>query len=282
MNPFQTLKAYYRYLQDKQNVSQYYELRFNKKMNWRHPTGFNEKMQIFKISKEAEALWPYADKYEVRKYIEEKIGSTYLTKLYGVYNDAEEIKIDELPNSFVLKATHGSGWNVLCPDKKKFNWNDQKPKFIAWMRLNYYVSFGREKQYNLIKPRIVCEEFLEAENGDLRDYRFFCFRGQPRFIQHDINTLTDHRRNFYDCNWNQYPKLHTSKPNTDKPIEKPAELEQMIEIAKKLAAPFKHVRVDLYNVKGKIYFGELTFTSGSGAARFDPWEYDRIFGEMFV
>jgi hypothetical protein len=281
MNFLRPLLDYYRYLQDKQCVNGLYETRFNQKINWQHPRGFNEKIQMFKITKKAEQLWPYVDKYEVRKFVEKQIGAEYLAKLYGIFDRVEDIQLDELPNSFVLKATHGSGWNILCPDKKNLNWPEAKQKLSEWLKLNYYFSFGRERQYKKIPPRIICEEFLNPEKSDLSDYKIFCFQGKPYMIQVDVNRHAEHKRNFYDPEWNLLD-LQFSKPNTEKPITKPKNLEKMIEVATQLAAPFHFVRVDLYNVDGKIYFGELTFTPGNGGIQFKPVEYDRIFGKLFV
>jgi hypothetical protein len=140
-----------------------------------------------------------ADKYEVRDYVKQKIGKEYLNELYGVYESIDELNKDTLPKSFVLKCTHGSGFNVICKDKEKMDWKREFRKIKRWLRTNYYFT-SQEWVYKDIKPRIICEKYLEQENsGELRDYRFFCFNGEPKFIAVDFNITNKSktRRNLY-------------------------------------------------------------------------------------
>jgi hypothetical protein len=280
MSFLNVLHEYGTYLRDKRFTSKLYQQRFSQKLNWKHPVGFNEKVQVFKISKQAENLWPYVDKYEVRSFVEKQVGAQYLTKLYGLYDRVEDIDVSTLPQRFVLKPTHGSGWNIICPDKNFFDWDDAKKKLTEWMQLNYYQSFGKERQYKKIVPRILCEQYLAPANGKLEDYKLYSFKGKPFLICLNIDRFGDHRQNFYDVNWQQLD-LTSIKQTTDKPIKKPATFTKMLEIASTLSAPFEQVRVDLYDVDGKIYFSELTFSAGNGMTLYDPPKYDVMLGDQW-
>ncbi|HSW89574.1 MAG TPA: ATP-grasp fold amidoligase family protein [Patescibacteria group bacterium] len=265
------------YLRDKREVTKTYKAVYGRPINWRHPIRYTEKLAIFKISQEAEKLWSYVDKIEVRKFVSQQIGNEYLTKLYGTYNSPEEIDFDKLPNSFVLKTTHGSGWNIIVPDKSKLDFADAKKKLAHWMTLNYYDSFGRERQYKLIKPRILCEEYLETKDKDLYDFKFYCFHGVPK----SINVIRDRsgrvKKSMYEIPWKKSEmKAWDAQEEID--MEAPKNLGRMLKIAKKLSTPFEQVRVDLYELKGRIIFGELTFSSGGGMSPFDPDRFDEIYG----
>src|SRR5260221_13876884 len=156
------------YAKNRRFVNRLYRSRFGRPINWKHPTRFTEKLQIFKISKQAERMWKYVDKLEVRSYVEKQIGEQYLTKLYGVYDAPSEIDFASLPKSFALKTTHGSGWNILCPDKSRLSIKTAKNKLAFWLTQNYYTSYGRERQYKLAPPKILCEEYLETKDKSLR------------------------------------------------------------------------------------------------------------------
>lgn len=280
MNLITTLQNYLQYRKDKRLTDKLYRKTFSTDINWAHPTKYSEKLHIFKLTKEAEELWPYADKYEVIKYVEQKVGKSISKKLYGVYESVEEIDFNTLPESFVLKATHGTGWNIICPKKSELDWPEAKTKLSDWLSTNYYNS-GQERQYIKIPPRIICEEYLYTSDNNLKDYKFFCFGGKVAFIHVDTGRFSDHKQTlFYDPDWNQLP-IGLKKIKKETKIKRPAQISEMLAIARTLSAPFRHVRVDLYNVGKKIYFGELTFTSGNGTYVFDPPEYDEMYGSLF-
>ena len=278
--PFSIISENKQYQKDKEFVDNHYFSIFGKKVDWENPKTFNEKIQVFKISKESEKLWPYVDKVEVRKYVEKTIGAKYLIPIIGIYNNADEINFDELPNKFVLKANHGSGWNIICKDKITLNWEKTKQTLNSWLVQNFYNRY-RERQYKLIKPRIIVEKFIGRTNVDLIDYKFFCFKGKPLYIEADTDRSMAHKRNFYNLSWKKIP-LTIGYPNNPQKIKKPKMLSKMINTSKILSKNFRHVRVDLYSIEKKIYFSELTFTPDNGTKKFIPEKYNLIFGKYFT
>ena len=213
------------------------------------------------------------DKYAVREYIKSVIGEQYLVKLYGVYDKFEEIDFDKLPDQFVLKATHGSGYNIICKDKSKLDLRDTKKKINKWLKEDYYKIKG-EMQYKNVPHRIICEEYLEDNSGKLLDYKMYCFNGEPKIIRVDFGRFTkNHTTNFYDKNW-KLMDLKVVHENNKIGIKKPEKCEEMLELTEKLAQDFPHIRVDFYIVNNKIYFGELTLTTGAGCDPFTPLEKD--------
>lgn len=256
---------------------QYYET-LKKKINWKNPKTYNEKLQIIKLTDDYEDLWPYVDKLAVRNYIKRTIGKKYLIPLIAKYNKVDEINFSKLPNKFIIKTTHGSGWNIVCHDKRKLNYLEVIKKLDQWLKLNYCDDFGKEKQYRKIIPRIICEKSLFHQDKAPMDYKFLCFNGEPKFIQLDIDRFEKHKQKFYTIDWSPLP-FTTRYKISDQTFKKPKNLREMIKIAKILSRPFRHVRVDLYNLNGKIYFGELTFTPGNGLAKFFPNKYDLVLGQ---
>jgi hypothetical protein len=270
----------FRYWRDLRYVNAVYRYHFGRRLKLWHPTRYTEKLHLFKISPEADKVSAYADKFAVREYVKQTIGEEYLIQLYGVYESVEEIDFDKLPKSFVLKATHGSGWNIICQDKSKLDWPETKRKLSDWLASNFYV-LSSERQYNNIPPRLICEELLHEKIDGLTEYKIHCFGGKPYCIRAQAGRLGTMRKSFYDLEWNQMElnNLHIP-PTPPAPVEKPKHLEKMLELATKLAKPFPYVRVDLYNINGKIYFSEITFTPNNGQDKLDPDFYDDLFGKM--
>ncbi len=264
------------YQLDKLIVSGQYFRIFRKKINWQKPKLLTEKLQVLKIDPAAEKLWTYVDKYEVRKFIKKTIGGRYLPKLYGVYQSPESINLRLLPRQFVLKPTHGSGWEIICKNKNQFDWPEAKKKLNHWLQINYYKKF-REKSYKLIKPRIICEQFLKDKKGEAYDYKFFCFHGRPKLIQVDLDRFIDHTQNFYTPSWKKVP-IARRFPVFKKKLTKPKKWKEMLGLAITLSTGFPHVRVDLYNLDGRIYFGEMTFSSFAGFPVWKPGKYNQILG----
>lgn len=272
---------YYRHvISDEELIRKRFKKRLGRVLDLENPIKYNDKLQWLKLNWHDPIATKCADKYEVREIIKEKIGEEYLNELIGVYESVDEIDIDKLPDKFVLKGTNGSGFNIICKDKSKMNWEEEFKKMRRWLRKNYYLQ-NREWVYKNLKPRIVCENFLVQNDGDeLRDYRFFCFNGEPKFITVDFS-ITDKkktRRNLYDLNWNVMDAEISYPKETNIKVSKPEKLEEMIELSKKLSSGFPHARVDFYYIDNKIIFGEITFFHQSGMGKINPEEFELEMG----
>lgn len=245
------------------------------KLDINNPKRFNEKIHWLKIHPQVSDGDVLADKYRVREFIKNTIGEKYLVPLLGVWDNADDVDFDKLPNKFALKANHGSGWNIICKDKSKLDINKARKKMRYWMKHDQY-PVSREWQYKKTPHKIICEQFLEY---NILDYKFFCFNGNPRFIQVDVNRFTNHRRAFFTTNWE--PALFSiSYQKPEIMPERPAQLEEMVYIAKKLSQNKAFIRVDLYVHDNNVFFGEITLHPGGGAEPFIPDEYDYKLGEM--
>lgn len=246
---------------------------YKKFLSKNNPKYFGEKIQWLKLYGNLEKYSKYADKYEVRKYVTSKIGEEYLIPLIGVYNTIEEINYDILPEKFVLKNNNGSAMNLIVNGKNKLNIKKTNKLLKKWLKSKYY-KIKKENQYKFVKNKIVCEKYISDKNGELLDYKFFCFDGEPLFLKVDYDRFSNHTSNFYDMNWNKLNLREQGYDNYNKNTIAPKGFKKMVEIAKKLSKEFQFVRVDLYNLDGKIYFGELTFTPASGKNAFIPLEKD--------
>lgn len=250
---------------------------FGRTLDIDNPKTMNEYICASKISDSKLSFNIYTDKYEVRKYVEKTVGKSYLNDVLGIYDAFDEIDFDKLPNSFALKATHGSSYNVIVEDKSKLDVASAKRKFDKWLRENYYLK-DREKNYQNIKPRIMCDAFLSPLDGQLEEYKLFCFKGKVGFIQHNKQIGGKRFSNIFNTVWEQIPVKYGYFGFADD--SKPENGDELIAVAEKLAAPFEFVRVDLYDVDGRIVFSELTFHSGGGLIPFSPESYDREFGKL--
>lgn len=249
-----------------------YKRCFRKPLNWEHPTNIDEKINWLKFNSDTTEWTRLADKYLVRDYVEKcGLGNT-LVKLYGKWDNARDIEWDKLPNQFVLKANNGSGDILLCHDKAKIDKEEWAQELNRLMKLKFgYLQ--SEPHYNTIKPCIIAEELLDntkqqIKSSSLIDYKIWSFNGKPAYIQVFWDRTKDGVTvGIYDLNWNYHPEYsveHAHYQIAKTPIPRPDNLEEMIHIASVLSKGFPQVRVDLYNVDGKPYFGELTFTSGAG------------------
>ena len=249
-------------------------------LNLQNPQTFNEKIQWLKLYDSTPLKTRLADKYLVRDWVAERIGDEYLVPLLGVWDSFDEINFDNLPNQFVLKANHGSGWNIIVKDKAALNIEDAKKKFDKWMHTNFAFKNGLELHYRDIRPRILAEEYIQNTIG-LIDYRFYCFNGKPFQVWVDIFSGTpNHMRSVFDMDWNYIP-LQCTWPDGYEILKKcPQKFEDMKTIAKELSREFSFVRVDFFEVNGKLYVGELTFTPMSGIGKFVPQSWDAILGKM--
>ncbi|MCM3741801.1 glycosyl transferase [Oceanobacillus luteolus] len=272
---------YYKLASDKFIINRSFKKRLGREVNFETPVMYNDKLQWLKLNWRDPLATKCADKYKVREYISEKIGNQYLNDLYGVYESVEEIDINSLPTAFVLKGTHGSGFNFVCKNKNEVKWDEKKKEMDRWLSTNYYLG-NREWVYKDIKPRIICEKFIEQDNDEeLRDYRFFCFNGEPKFITVDlsINDKKKTRRNLYDLEWNLMDEEITYPKELDIKINKPEKLDEMIKLSKILSSEFPHARVDFYYIDGNIIFGEITFYHQSGMGVIRPTEFELKMGD---
>lgn len=247
-----------------------------------HPRTFNEKLQWLKLNDRHAEYTQMVDKIDAKKYVASIIGDKYIIPTLGVWNSVDEIEWDKLPNQFVIKVSSDSGGIVVCKDKQTLDIEKAKEKLTNGWGKNYYVH-NKEYPYRDLTPRIIAEEYKEDESGyELRDYKIFCFNGEPKilFVASDRQKAgEDTKFDFFDLNWNHLP-FTNGHPNSKEHIAKPKNFEEMLEIAKKLSVGIPQVRIDLYNCNGQIYFGEITFFHWSGMTAFDPVEWDFKLGKM--
>lgn len=276
---------YYAHLDPKDYPSELQEWFYKvtgKRLNLEHPQTYNEKIQWMKLYDSTPLKTRLADKYLVRDWVKEKIGEQYLVDLLGVWDSFDEIDFDALPQSFVLKANHGCGWNLIVKDKSQLDLTDAREKFNTWMGLNYAFCNGLELHYMNIRPRIIAEEYLENDHNDLNDYKVFCFDGKARHVMYLTDRKVGMKMSFYDLDWNKEPFAYNFPVNQDH-IPRPQRLEELIEISEKLAQGFAHARVDFYILNdGSLKFGEITFTSATGVCKWTPPQQDRVYGDLIV
>jgi len=274
----------FRILPDKLYLQIYYRLIFGKKLNLKNPQTFNEKLQWLKLYNRRAEYTTMVDKYEVKKYVAERIGEEYIIPTLGVWDRFDDIDFDSLPDQFVLKCTHDSGGLVICRDKAQLDMATTKAKLEWSLNRNYYLH-GREWPYEEVKPRILAEAYMEDnQTRELRDYKFFCFDGEVKalFIASDRQIEGEETKfDFFDAEYNHLPFIN-GHPNAKTPPEKPQCFEEMKELAAKLSKGIPHLRVDFYEVDGKIYFGELTFSHWSGMMPFEPEQWDYTFGSWIT
>lgn len=259
----------------------YYEYYTGKPLNLKSPVEFNEKIQWLKVYYKPELLTKLVDKYEVRDFIKNKIGETYLTELIGVYKSYDEIDFNKLPQQFVLKGTHGSNYNLIVKDKTQLNKAKVRQLVNKWLGRNYYYRGGLEWAYKNVPPRVIAEAFMKDEkNEDLPDYKFFCFNGLPKMVQIDLGRQDHHTRVFYDLSWNKLPITKGKIPMYQGNVDKPETLDEMSKLAKVLSESFPFARVDFFSVNGNTKFGEITFYPGDGRTEFYPEKYNTYFGDL--
>lgn len=250
-----------------------------------HPRKFTEKIQWMKIYDSTPIKTCLADKYRVREWVGKKIGYEHLVPLISVWDSFDEIDFSKLPNAFCLKMNHGSAMNYVVRDKNKADIKKIEKKFRAWID-RPAEAITLEMQYKDIPKKILAEQYIEEMDGRLYDYKIHCFDGKPQFIQcigdRDIDKHTGYQQH-YDINWNKLDWTFGDYPDFPYDLDKPNKLEEMIDIAKILSADFNYVRVDLYEIGNKVYFGEMTFTPASGRYPYNrKWNesLDRKYGDM--
>lgn len=276
------------FIPDKPMLAMQYYIKMGRKCNFENPQTWTEKLQLYKMYYRNPILGQCVDKYEVRKYVEKKGLKDNLVKLYQVFENTDELQTDKLPNSFVLKTSDGGGGLnvILVKDKEKINIDSIKKEFKTWMSRFKAgkTPSGREWAYTGIKKsRILAEELLvnkDNPEAGVEDFKILCFHGEPKFVIVDKDRYVDHKRNIYDTEWNRV-YVSTDHEQFETPYPMPKNFSEMLRIAKVLSEDFPFVRVDLYNVEGKIYFGELTFYPWTGYVKFNPESFDKDLGDMF-
>lgn len=259
-----------------------YRLKMGEKLHLRFPKTFNEKLQWLKLYNQKPEYTTMVDKYAVKEYVGNIIGKEHIIPTIGVWNSVEEIEWEKLPDQFVLKTTHGGGGGgvVVCKDKANLDIGRVKKVLQHSMNTDIYWT-TREWPYKNVPKRIIAEQFLVDESGiELKDYKFFCFNGEVKCFKIDFDRFIEHRANYY----NREAKIllfgeQCCLPDFTKEFDKPKNFEQMLEIVETLAHDIPFVRIDLYNIDGRIYFGEITFFPAAGTGKFTPEEWDYKLGE---
>ncbi len=269
-------KKPFRWISDRKYIELFFRVKQGYKLDLDHPETFNEKLQWLKLYDRNPLYTELTDKYLVRDYVAKTIGEQYLVPLLGVWDKAEDIDFDQLPDQFVLKCNHDSGSAIICNDKDNFD----REGAIQWLNnslgRNYFWK-GREYNYKNIERKIIAEEIVANERGSHQMYRFLCFDGEPRFVCFAINPGPVF--NYYDMDWNVLDVNYGFWDcDSKRDVKRPRNFDRMVDLARKLSKDIPHVRVDLYDTGENVFFSELTFHHFGGARRCSPFKYDILFG----
>lgn len=270
-----------RILTDIQFIKKDFKTRMGYPLNLENPKSFSEKIQWLKLYYRNPILPEMACKYNSKKIVEERVGKEFVMPTHSIYERAEDIKLELLPNKVALKATHFSGRNIISFDKSELNEKEIQAYFKHALSKSYYLH-SKEWAYKDVKPRVIAEELVLASKNKLpKDYKIHCFSGQPKFIQIDHDREYNHTRSFYDLDWN---KLEFSQgaghPISQVKMDKPKLLDLILDISKKLSAGLPFLRVDFFLVNNRIYVGELTCYPGNGMEKFTDEKWDLKMGEL--
>lgn len=265
---------------DRQAIIHLYKRYAGREPDLDNPVRFSEKMQWLKLNYRPTVQTILADKHEVRTYLTDKGFGHLLNEQLACVSSVEDINFSVLPNQFVVKAAHASGWNLICQDKQSLDVKSTKARLASWLQQGIFWN-GREWPYKNIPRRLVIEEYLEDSSGGLRDYKVFCFSGSAQFIQANSGRASaEHAQNFYSVGWELLPFGKDLTPRPDITIPRPGTLDEMVELAQKLSTGHPFVRVDFYDVDNRLIFGELTFYPASGLPDFKPDQFDFTCGDM--
>ena len=285
-NPWKIIKhwgglGHFKWIPDEPYLKICYRAAFGKWPDFKHPVTFNEKLNWLKLHDRKPIYTTMVDKYEAKKYVASIIGEEYIIPTLGVWDRFEDIDFESLPNQFVLKCTHDSGGLVIVRDKSKFD-REQARKIIEKSMKREFFYVAREWPYKNVKPRIIAEQYMEDDTTkDLRDYKFFAFDGVTKalFIATERQTEGEETKfDFFNMDF-KHLDITNGHPCADTPPKMPENFEEMKRIAEKLSENIPHLRVDFYEVNGKTYFGELTFSHWSGLVPFEPETWDKTFGD---
>lgn len=268
---------------DKLYLQVMFRLKMRKKLNLQNPKTFSEKLQWLKLYSRKKNYTLMVDKVKAKEYVASILGEEYIIPTLGVWDDPDKIDFNALPDKFVLKCNHNSGTGMyICKDKSLMNIEKVKAELRKGLKENYFLT-NREWPYKDVPRRILAEKYIEPDviTNDLPDYKFFCFDGEVKamFIAKDRNKGEHYVKfDFFDADFNHLP-FTNGHPNAEQQPEKPKKFEEMKVLAAKLSKGIPHVRIDFYEVNGKIYFGEMTFFHWSGMMPFEPEEWDYKFGK---
>lgn len=269
---------------DKIYICWQYKLSNGVKLHLHNPQTFTEKIQWLKLYNRKPEYSRMVDKYEVKKHVASIIGDEYIIPTYGAWNRFDDIDFEKLPEQFILKSTHGSHAAIICSNKNKFDKNKAKKLFEKYQKKSPYVDFG-EWAYKDVKPRIIAEKFMQNGNDkELTDFKFFCFNGEVKYCQVIKNRSVDETIDFFDIKWKhqEFVGLNPLASNSSNEIMPPQNYDEMLRIATKLSQNIPFVRIDLYEINGKVYFGEITFYPGGGLGFFTPLHWNKILGDMIT
>lgn len=268
-------------ISDKYYLELMYNWKFNKKININNPITFNEKMQYLKLFDRKEIYTTMVDKCKVKEYVSKIIGSQYIIPTIATYKNFDEIDFSKLPNQFVIKCTHDSGGLVICRDKNNLNMKLAKKKIEKSLKNNFYYSY-REWPYKNVERQIIIEKYMQnSDEMCLKDYKFYCFNGQPKFlyISEGLENHQTAKISFFDMNFNFAEFGRSDFAEFDKKPPKPKNFEKMKQLAEQLSRKHKFLRVDFYEINNQIYFSELTLYPCGGFMPFKPEEWDRKLGD---
>lgn len=268
-------------------LTELYQEWVGQKIDWDQPRRYTEILNWEKLNLPEPELRLHtrlADKLLVREYVQERIGQSYLSRVLHVWDNAKEIDFDALPEAFVLKCNHGSGMNIVVPDRSHLDRAEAVRRLNRWKSRNFAYLYGQhEMQYSAIPRKIFCEEYLEGLNSICPQYNVFCFHGQPQWICRLRSPhLPEERGRFYDTSW-KTEEFYFGYPLDPEIVPRPSVLNEVLELSRKLSQGLRHVRVDLYEMPdGRILFSELTFSSWAGLQPFVPEQYDEEFGKLIL
>jgi len=274
-------KGFFKKMNDRKYLEMMYQFKLGKPLNLDTPRSFNEKLQWLKLHDRNPIYTQMVDKYEAKKFVASIIGEEYIIPTLGVWDHFEDIDFSELPNQFVLKCTHDSGGLVIVRDKSAFDTKKARRIINQSLKRNFFY-YGREWPYKNVKPRIIAEQYMEDEKSkDLPDYKIHNFGGIPKVILvcRDRFTGQGLTEDFFTDTWTHLDVKRPNHENASARIESPSDLEEMLDLAKKLSEKIPFLRTDFYTINGKIYFGELTFFPTSGFDGFEPSSFDDTMGE---
>ena len=268
-------------LGDKYLIERKYRKRIGRKLDLHHPRALTEKIQWLKLNVRKDIQTTLADKYAAREWLAEHFGEEYLIPLLFSTEDPREIRPENIPDvPCIIKSTHDSGSWFICRDKSRVDWKHLRYLCKLWLSRNFYYRV-QEWHYKNIPPRIIVEKLLLTREGKLpNDYKLEFFNGRLGFVYCSLDREGGNYRNMYDPDWKPMYFSWGSHPKRGPEIEPPASFSKMLEIGSKIAAMFKYVRVDFYDVDGRLYYGEVTFHHGNGFDKFSPDSYDYYFGDM--
>ncbi|MBP2156375.1 ATP-grasp fold amidoligase family protein [Erwinia rhapontici] len=245
-----------------------------------NPKDISSKLHWLKINFRESHIGDYVDKYKAREIVKNKVGEKYLPKCYWVGDDLSKVNRNALPKKFVLKANHSWNKNIFCFNKDTFNWSESRNESSEWLQDDHYLMHGEWAYSQIKKPLLIIEELLEVDGDIPDDYKVYCFNGEPKLVKYDSGRNDIRVQMHLDINWNPLPFHNPNYAPVTSPVLKPKNFNEMLSIAKTLSEGFPFLRVDLYNIHGRVYFGEFTLYPCGGNLRFEPDEWNYLVGDL--